>query len=384
MDRHATVHGPGTGSFFGPVYVVLGIRLTAEKCACPLWSSTRLLLLAVLVLTGCRSIPLPNPPVEDVAPQRDERKALAIEQFEQNRNFAEFQASRVAYDRGDLRNSQAGLENLLRRAPQHRDARLLLATVLFDEGHHDEAIAQLQTALDDFPNDPDVHRAMGSLLEALNQPEDASAHFDRATKLAAQPNAALAGGTGSEVAGTAAATRPASGESAGASHSVRTGDEGGARHAFTAPAAALLRQGEEALAAGDPARGLAQFRQAAACEPNNPHIPTTAAIAALRQNRPDVAIVVAQEASAVFPRWTPLLRTLGTAHYRQGDCQSSQLVLQQALSLDKSDALAYFLLGCTHAKLQRPRDAEACFAEARRLNPSLATRVTNRVPDSLR
>ncbi len=42
---------------------------------------------------------------------------------------------------------------------------------------------------------------------------------------------------------------------------------------------------------------------------------------------------------------------LGAAYYRTGDYKSSQVALQQALSLDKSSALSYLLMGCTLAKL---------------------------------
>lgn len=389
------------------------------------WAS-RLMLIGVALSAGCRSVPLPKLPGGDIAAEKRDRDTVAIEQFETNRNFAEFQAARIAYERGDFRNSRAGLESLLRRVPRHRDARLLLAVVLSDQGEHAEALAQAQTTVDDFPNDPDAHRALGHLLEERNQHEDAWAHFDRAEKLAAQTNTALA--DRSLLAGTAPAkgmeTSPGTSpgqngprtdldpaSSVVAASGIEAKDAGGlappTRQKSTMvmldgcadrndgvngggcppagpDAAGLVRQGEEALAAGDLERALVGFRQAVGLEPNNPHIPTLAAVAALRQNRPEVAVTVAQESRGRFPCWTPLLRTLGTAYYRQGDYLSSQLVLRQALSLDKSDALAYFLLGCTHDKLGQSGDAEVCFAEARRIDPSLAGQAPSRSHDSLR
>lgn len=392
----------------------------------PIGWASRLMLIGVALSAGCRSVPLPKPPSGDVAAEKRERDAVAIEQFETNRNFAEFQAARIAYERGDFRNSRTGLESLLRRVPRHRDARLLLAVVLSDQGEHAEALAQAQTTVDDFPNDPDAHRALGHLLEELNQHEDAWAHFDRAEKLAAQTNTALADGSllaettpakGMETSpGTSpgqnvphAGLNPASsvvaasgieakdpGRSAPSAREKSTmvmldgctdrndGINGGSCPPNGPDAAGLVRQGEQAMAAGDTDRALVCFRQAVGLEPNNPHIPTLAAVAALRQNRPEVAVTVAQESRGRFPRWMPLLQTLGTAYYRQGDYLSSQLVLRQALSLDKSDALAYFLLGCTHDKLGQSGDAEACFAEARRIDPSLAGQAPSRSHDSLR
>jgi Flp pilus assembly protein TadD len=84
-----------------------------------------------------------------------------------------------------------------------------------------------------------------------------------------------------------------------------------------------------------------------------------------------VAVNVARDASVRFPASGSLLRTLGVAYYRQGDLQSSQLVLQQALSLDKHDALAYFLLGCTHTKLGQSQQAQECYSQAERLDARL-------------
>ncbi|HLA84911.1 MAG TPA: tetratricopeptide repeat protein [Thermoguttaceae bacterium] len=368
-------------------------RFSSLACVC---------MVALVLSAGCRSFPLPKPPVEDVAIERERRRAVAVEQFEQNRNFAEFHAAKVARERGDLRNSQAGLESLLRRYPQHRDARLLLADVQFERGRSQEAFTQLQTALEDFPNDPEVHRAMGTLSIAMNQPEDAWAYFERAKILAHESIASDKASTGVGQAYAEASLRSvvqtahAADDTAGkptastdpnrstpTAHDVRAENNGRNTGAFGPAAATLLREGEAALAQGASERSLALFRQAAALEPNNPHIPTTAAVAALRQDRPELSVTLAQESLAAFPSCTPLRRTLGAAYYRQGDYGSSQLVLQQALSLDKADALAYLLLGCTHLKLGQTEAADACFADARRLDPSLATHPPDAVPDSL-
>lgn len=368
--------------------------------------ANQFLLVTVILLAGCRSISLPGPPIEEVSAERKQREAAAIEEFERKRAYAEFQAAQAAWNRGDLPGSQANLERLLRRTPRHRDGRLLLGKVHLEQGHRREALAQLETALADFPDDPKVHHVMGVLLEKLNRPKDAWAHSDRATKLAAEQNQPPAGGpdhvasdpsahratmqsTGSVVptAGVEPARdRPISSQqgSGRTTRAVGAEDRDGANDGGRTSVAELLRRVETCLADGALERALVHFRQAAALDPDNPQIPTTAAIAALRRRSPQVAMVMAQEALVAFPNWTPLLRTLGTAYYRQGDYESSQLVLQQALSLDKSDALAYFLLGCTYTKLGQSEAAEACFAEARRISPSLAAGHMSGVHDSLR
>ena len=60
---------------------------------------------------------------------------------------------------------------------------------------------------------------------------------------------------------------------------------------------------------------------------------------------------------------------LGAAQYRLGDYQAAQVAIAQALSLDKSDALAYFLMGSTLVRLGQTTAAERQFAEAARLDP---------------
>ena len=129
-----------------------------------------------------------------------------------------------------------------------------------------------------------------------------------------------------------------------------------------------------ALAAGSADVALAYFRQAVSSQPDNPQIPLSVAVLALRHNQPDVAIALAGDAVRRFPKSARLHRTLATAYYRKGDYASSQVVLQQALSLDKSDALSYFLMGCALAKLGHPEAAEAHLRQARRINPRYSLR----------
>ena len=94
----------------------------------------------------------------------------------------------------------------------------------------------------------------------------------------------------------------------------------------------------------------------------------------MRGNRPGQAV------DLLFPLAQPgcshpaVFRTLGVAHYRLGDYSSSQLALQQALSLDSASALTYFLTGCTLAKLGQSESAEACFRQARAIDPAYTAR----------
>ena len=327
----------------------------------------RLCFVTLVLLAGCHTIPfsLPKAPTEDVAVDRKMRKAEAIEQFDRNRNFAEFQAAVASHERGDLRTSQTELENLLRRDPKHRDARLLLATVHYEQDQPEEALAHLQTALTDFPDDPVVHQAAGNLFLELDDQDDAWAHLDRAKQLAAAQKQSLTG--------TAPSITPSNtSETIAASYHAKTDPNDLDENTVPSVIQNLPAQLNDTIAHGSKDEALGMFHQIAASNPNNPQIPNAAAVAALAHNRPNLAISLANEGLKAFPTSTALLRTLGTAYYRVGDYQSSQLVLQQALSLDNSDPLAYFLLGCTHVKLRQIDAANACFAQARRINPATA------------
>ncbi len=143
--------------------------------------------------------------------------------------------------------------------------------------------------------------------------------------------------------------------------------------ADTDPAAPLLEQGRAALAAGSPQTAIGYFHRAAATKPDNPQIPVSAAAIALRADSPHVAVELLTPAAKQFPRSAAVQRMLGAAYYRTGDYKSSQVALQQALSLDNSSALSYLLLGCALAKLGQQEAAEENFRQAGMLDPRYKT-----------
>jgi len=157
--------------------------------------------------------------------------------------------------------------------------------------------------------------------------------------------------------------------------SGRIGDTGSAAGtAYTsdmtdASAAELIEQGLSAMADGTTALAFACFREAMALRPDDPQIPISAATSALGHNQPEVAVALLEPLLEVFADSAAIRRVLGAAYYRLGDYKSSQVVLQQALSLDKSNGLSYFLMGCTLAKLGHRTAAETHFVQARRLDP---------------
>jgi tetratricopeptide (TPR) repeat protein len=314
---------------------------------------------AILLLAGCQSMGVLKPPVDDLTPIKKARKEAAVRQFEEQRDFAEFKAAESAWDRGDIDVCRQTLETLLRRNPRHKDALLLLADACLENEQPEEATKHLEAALAAHPNDPGVHQAMGVLMDRLGRPENALAHYRQAGELAqGKPQQKP----------SAPRVLPAPGKTTHTSISGRNGSS------ESTAAADLNQRGEAALAAGKIDEAMACFRDAAAQNPNDPQIPIASAVAALRQNQPDVAIQLAEDALQRFPSSGPLLRLMGAAYYRKGDPESSELVLRQALSLDKSDALAYFLMSCTLTKLGQEEAAATHLRRARQLCPTLAGR----------
>ena len=114
---------------------------------------------------------------------------------------------------------------------------------------------------------------------------------------------------------------------------------------------------------------LEHFRQAAATNRTTRKSRSRRPQPLLRANQPKVAVELLTPAAKQFPNSAAVHRMLGVAHYRMGDYKSSQVALQQALSLDKSSALSYLLMGCTLAKLGQKEAAEAHFRQARTLDP---------------
>jgi tetratricopeptide (TPR) repeat protein len=133
------------------------------------------------------------------------------------------------------------------------------------------------------------------------------------------------------------------------------------------PAASSAVRGKTSTAAGVP---VAAPPQAATAEgQESPQTAVSAATAALREGRPDVAIALLKTAEERFPESAAIHRTLGVAYYRAGDYRASQVALQQALSLDKACALSYFLMGCTLAKIGQQEAAETNFRQAQLIDP---------------
>ena len=275
--------------------------------------------------TGCSSMNWPITPVEDVVKLRQQRKHTALEEFSRRRDWAEYQAADNAWNRGDMIRCRESLERLLSRNPRHVEAHVLLAKLHSNSGQNAEALTQIKEAI-------------------VVEPENKQLISYRDTLLAGHR---LGGSPGIACVENADTDAPSS-------------------------AAELLAAGESALAEGDSVRATELFNKAVSVVPHDPQIPTAAALAALKLNHPQTAVELASAALNRFPRSAKIRRILGVAYYRSGDYESSQVVLQQALSLDNSNALTYFLQGCTLTKLGQSEAAESYLRRAAEIDPRYA------------
>jgi tetratricopeptide (TPR) repeat protein len=220
-----------------------------------------------------------------------------------------------------------------------------------------EPVEPASTHAEDQPDRPKATRRWGVCADAT------PAH--RAAEETTQPTIILRCATGEE---TSDRVDPAdSAEAADSAHSV-----GHVRCPTDGRVPAEFDRRWAALAEGPGEAALAHFQKKAADSPDNPQIPIAAALAALRDDRPELAIELLAAAERRSADSAQLYRILGVAYYRLGDYQSSQVALRQALSLDKSSALSYFLMGCTLSKLGQFESAEAHLRQARTMNPRYA------------
>lgn len=325
------------------------------------------LTLCLLLAVGCAGIPLPKAITQgDITPLRKKRTDEFTRQFDGQRDFAEYEAAKARWvQQRDPKGCREALEKLLTRKPEHREGRLLMAELLLAEEDPEAAYKHAKTALDAHPNDAQTQYTVALTLDALGKTTDALGYYERATKMDPRNEAFTAAyQTARDAVREEARLSKSSSLSIPDSFDDLAAEGLPAGYsAPSAPSAPLPPSAGRADSAG-----FASVTDSAA-KSDNPQIPISAAAAALRANRPDLAVELLTPAAKQFPTSVAIHRMLGAACYRTGDYKSSQVALQQALSLDKSCALSYLLMGCTLAKLGQNEAAEAHFRQARTLDP---------------
>ena len=347
----------------------------------------------LLLSCGCATFNRTAPVNEDVSERLQDRKRETTERFDSNRDFAEFQAALACWQRDDVDGCEKSLARLLKRNADHCDGRLLMADVCIVEECPEDALRHAQHAVTANPDNTRAKYALALLLDSLGQNQAALAYYEQAA-LAEPENEVFVAGYRSAMRGASApiaqgtTIRSVSTDTPVAADSISSDTRGQVvyRADFAGGndssgfvekksrdvAEGFLTQAAADLQRGELDRARNNFRQAVRAEPDNPDIPVKAAISALRLNQPDLAVAILQPAGELFRGSARIYRILGVAHYRSGNYKSSQVALQQALSLDKSRALSYFLMGCTLAKLGETESAEAHYLQARQLRSKQA------------
>jgi len=230
---------------------------------------------------------------------------------------------------------------VLADAPFEAQAHHCLATLLDAEGHPDEALEHYRKAAEQEPQNAEYAESLKAAEGNPTPPEPAG------------PAVILASDSAVDSASGAQAARP---------HSP-------ARVSIAAKAA-----GKKDPHAPSPAKSVLRtlYRKQQAAAPSDPQVPVEAAKAALRTGHPELAVEFLTPAATRFPTSLAVQQTLGLAHYRCGDYHAARLALDQALSLDRSTALTYFLMGCTLLKLGELEAADKHLAQAYQLDPALA------------
>jgi predicted Zn-dependent protease len=286
---------------------------------------------AVIILVACGCAQLKDATnnltdvadeLEDVAVQRQERKQQVVEDFARRRDNTQYRASLACWERGDARGCESQLIDLLNRNPDHLAARLALADLRLERGKPAAAEQQYRELIARHPHQALVHYNYGLFLDVTGRTDEAAEHFGRAAEI--EPDHPT-------FAALAAPSDPPATPAVSATAASRT------------------------------------------AVPDDPNLAVVAAANLLQAGKADLALQLAAAASQRHPGNVRLRHAVASAQYESGDPKSAQVTLQQALSLDKGNALTYFLLGYA---LQAQGDDEAAqrhFAKARQLDPRLAS-----------
>jgi tetratricopeptide (TPR) repeat protein len=301
-----------------------------------------------------------KPAPASVSAMRDERRKTVVAEFERERDRAQYQAALSHWHRGDAAAARETLAPVLVRNPDYRDAHLLAAQLDLFADKPKSALAHARQILVAHPDDAQAHFEAAVALDAMGAAADALPHYEKAAQLAPKDEVFQA----SYQAAVGIAVPPPMGSAVAASISESAGRANPAANSTASYQAESVGHSPLALD-----RQLGALTAAARANPDNPQLALDAAILALRQNRPEAAVEIATTAVNGHADSAPLWRTLAMAQYGTGDFAGAEASLKQAIALDKSNALAYFLMGSILSREAQSEAARQYFDEATRLDP---------------
>ncbi|WP_425613865.1 hypothetical protein NA78x_003709 [Anatilimnocola sp. NA78] len=119
------------------------------------------------VLTGCASWQAKifgSQPDAAPAPTFEERKAVAVQSYEQKREAASIQAAVALWQRGEGDKCESQLAAIIAHNPKCVPAKLRMAEVLAAQNESSAAETQLRECLTIVPDNAEAHHALGMLL----------------------------------------------------------------------------------------------------------------------------------------------------------------------------------------------------------------------------
>ena len=300
----------------------------------------------------------------------------------------EFAAALADWEQNRVVECAGRLRELLERQPDHVEANILQAEIDLNGGQASAALRRMDRLVVKHPRNVQVRQACGLVNEAAGNVEKAKLFFAEAESLAETD--ALVAVAYDEPASATSSLTIASTASSSEPRLLPVGSEVLTPPEFpqltklasaTVPEvdlsgepAALLTDGQSALAEGKIEAAKQLLRAAVARTKDDPHTVVTASVAALKLEQPELALELATTGTTAFPRNAGLHRIRGMAAYRLGRYADAESALQQSLHLDKSPALSYFLLGSAQSRLGKSESAERNFSEAARLDARYAKR----------
>ena len=295
------------------------------------------ILLLLLASSGCAGWRFKNPitTTPDVREKRLARRAELIKDFEQKRAQALLNAAQTRLSLGDESGAREALRQLLEMAPDHADGRLLNAELHVLNFELERARLDVEAVLAQQPQHPRALHALGLILDALGDAEEAAEYFGRAAELAPEdalltldyestidPRFSRVGAMPEKSPPKFDGTSRANDRESFADYPAEAFQSAQLlaleQAANTPRAAAMLRRAVHALRLGDRKLAIDQFQRAFEAEPQNERLARQVTLETLRANQPEVACAVLPAVLERWPQSSELYRLYGLSLYRHG------------------------------------------------------------------
>ena len=240
----------------------------------------------------------------------------------------EFLKGWLAYTKQEWANAENALLGVVKVAPKHPQALLMLGDSCLRQSKFNQAEAHLKAFNEYFPDQPQALKMLGALYLKQRRATDA---INIMAPLATR---------GEPDAGTLA----------------------------------LLSYAH--YAAGEPDKGKAYLQQAQTLAPESKLLQTQEALGEIAAGREEAGIR-GLEKLATGPEGEPSRQALTYVHLLKGDKEAALESARALLELKPKDPMAHNLLGIAHAKNNDPAAARAAFEKALSLNPKFAPGLAN-------